>query len=66
MPTPQPPKRRGRRAGTEYGTRGGGRPRLRRTLVIDGVLQEGHYLVVSLTKETIVLQSVRTECGESE
>jgi hypothetical protein len=43
------------------GNRGGGRPRLRKTLVINGVIQDGHWTVVSVTPETIVIEEARKE-----
>lgn len=43
------------------GNRGGGRKHARRTLLIDGVVQDGHYTVVSIDRNTIVLQSATTE-----
>lgn len=49
--------RRGRRAGAGYGTKAGGRPRKPKTLLIDGVLQDGLYALVSVTSETIVVES---------
>jgi hypothetical protein len=43
------------------GNRGGGRPRLRKTLVMNGVPQDGYWTVVSVTKETIVIEETRKE-----
>lgn len=40
------------------GNKGGGRPAKRKTLLIDGVLQDGHYQLVAITSETIVLQTI--------
>lgn len=51
-------RRKGRRAGPAYGTRAGGRPAKRKTLLIDGIIQDGHYQLVTVTSETIVLQTI--------
>lgn len=40
------------------GNKGGGRPAKRKTLLIDGIIQDGHYQLVAVTPETIVLQTV--------
>lgn len=39
------------------GNRGGGRKLARRTLLIDGVAQNGHYVVVSIDRNTVVLET---------
>lgn len=52
------PRRRGRRAGASYGTRAGGRPPKLKTLLIDGVLQDGAYRVVDINSDSIVIESV--------
>jgi hypothetical protein len=51
---------RGRQSGANYGARSGGRPRRAKTLVINGVIQDGHWTVVSVTPETIVIESSAT------
>ncbi len=56
----QPEDRRRYNRGIK-GNRGGGRKHARRTLLIDGVVQDGHYVVVSIDRNTIVLQSATTE-----
>lgn len=43
--------------GTKGHKGGTGRPRGLRTLVIDGIVQDGHYVLVSCDRWTIVLQS---------
>lgn len=43
------------------GNRGGGRKPKPKTLVIDGILQDGHYQLVSVTPETIVLKSIHAD-----
>jgi hypothetical protein len=40
------------------GNKGGGRHPKRKTLLIDGIIQDGHYQLVAVTSETIVLQTV--------
>ena len=52
----QPTDKRRYNRGTR-GNRGGGRKHARRTLLIDGVVQDGHYTVVSINRNTIVLES---------
>ena len=56
----QPTDKRRYNHGTP-GNRGGGRKLARRTLLIDGIVQDGHYVVVSIDRNTIVLQSAITE-----
>ena len=51
----QPEDRRRYNRGNR-GNRGGGRPFARRTLVINGVVQDGTYTVVSYNRETIILE----------
>ena len=55
----QPTDRRRHNRGVP-GNRGGGRPAKRKTLLIDGVLQDGHYQLVAITSETIVLQTINS------
>lgn len=54
----QPIDRRKRNRGVP-GNRGGARPRKAKTLLIDGVLQDGEYYLLAITPKTITLQSVR-------
>jgi len=56
MPKPPTPDRRKFNRGT-VGNRGG-RPPKRRTLVMDGIIQDGHWRVVSVNDETIVIESI--------
>lgn len=39
----------------------GGRPPKAKTLVIDGVVQDGQYAVVAVTPETVTLRTVAVE-----
>lgn len=50
----QPIDRRKRNRGVK-GNGGGARPRKAKTLLIDGVLQDGEYYLLAITPETITL-----------
>lgn len=49
----------GRRAGGRNPN--AGRKPKRKTLLIDGILQEGHYRIVAETSDTITIESIHTE-----
>ena len=53
----QPEDKRIHNRGTK-GTKGGGRPRRRRMLVIDGIAQDGSYAIVSITADIITITRI--------
>ena len=53
----QPGDKRKFNRGTK-GNKGGGRPRRKRTLVIDGIAQDGSYAIVSITADTIAITRI--------
>lgn len=59
-PAVRPDDGRRRNQGVE-GNSGGGRPPKRKTLLLNGVPYGGHWRIVSVTPETIVLESVDSE-----
>lgn len=59
-PAVRPDDGRRRNRGVE-GNSGGGRPPKRKTLLLNGVIQDGHWRIVSVTAETIVLESIGSE-----
>ncbi len=50
----QPEDKRIHNRGTK-GNKGGGRPRRRRMLVIDGIAQDGNYVIASITEDAITI-----------
>ncbi len=53
----QPEDKRIHNRGTK-GNKGGGRPRRRRMLVIDGIAQDGSYAIVSITADIITITRI--------
>lgn len=56
----RPDDGRRRNRGVE-GNSGGGRPPKKKTLLLNGVLQDGHWRIVDVTSETIALESIDSE-----
>lgn len=61
--TESKPERTEDRRKYNRGTKGnkGGRPPRPKTLLIDGIIQSGHYRLVAQTGDTLVLESVNME-----
>lgn len=58
QPTSRPDDGRRKNGGARSGT--GPKPK-RKTLVLNGVIQDGHWRLVAVTGDTLVLDSVTTE-----
>ena len=58
QPTTRPDDRRRNNGGARSGT--GPKPK-RKTLIINGVIQDGHWRLVAVTGDTLVLESVDKE-----
>lgn len=53
----QPVDRRRYNRGSR-GNRGGGRPRRKRVLIIDGIQQDGCFVLIEMTADSIIVETV--------